>query len=80
MKATAERHPSDRKTELKKRNRYSRKPSKAKPELPGVDLTKRDIDTIFPLLAKYRYLNTKWIHAFMGGDYQSFKNTSLGCS
>ena len=64
----------------KKLSRWSRDAildEKGKPTVAYV--TDRDVE-IFKLLARYRYLPADFIHAFMGGDYQSLiKRLNLLC-
>lgn len=57
--------------EATRRSRFDRKPPLKNGKRRGVLVTPRDIEQVFPLLARYRYLSSNWIHAFVGGDYQS---------
>jgi hypothetical protein len=53
------------------RNRFDRKPALKDGKPRRCALTARDLEQILPLLARYRYLSSDYIHAFVGGDRQS---------
>jgi hypothetical protein len=56
-----------------RRSRWSRDPILVNGKPKTAYITERDIE-IFKLLARYRYLNLHYIHAFVGGNLTALRD------